>query len=257
MRCILAAVAAAVLFAGDLGGKVGWAKDLAWAKSRARLERRPLLYFFGDSNCRICQGLSDGALSSEAVVAAARKMFPILVDCTDPEANAELKKEFGVEGVPTLVLADPDGKKMGEIESKDADKVLAALTEALRKHPGVAVLWARSLDEAVEKAKSERKPLGIYFHDGTEDPSKLMERIAKDLGPRGEKCAWFEIAASNDEKDAMKVKYGYESLPCFGILDPRMPDPASKPLGMIEVLKGDKAETLNKYIDKAMGKYKK
>ncbi len=255
---MLALLTAAALPApAGLGGKVEWWKDLAAVRGRAQLEQRAVVLFFGDSNCVVCQGLSEGALSNDRVVAAFRQVLPFLVDCTDPKPHEGLMKEFDVTGFPTLVIADPHGKKIKEIEGKDADAIVAALDEAGKRFPGTPVLWERTLEAAMEKAKAGKKPVGIYFHDGKEEPAKLAARIAKDLGKRTEKAVWVELVATNDEKDETKLKYKYESLPCIGILDPRKPDPAASPLGMIEILKGDKAETVNKYVDKALEKYKK
>ncbi len=49
------------------------------------------------------------------------------------KANEALLKKFQVEGFPTLIVLDGEGKKLGEVEFPDNAKALLASLDKLKK----------------------------------------------------------------------------------------------------------------------------
>ena len=49
------------------------------------------------------------------------------------KANEALQKQFKIEGYPTLIVLDGDGKKLGEVEFPDNTKALIASLDKLKK----------------------------------------------------------------------------------------------------------------------------
>lgn len=44
--------------------------------------------------------------------------------------------KYKVEGYPTVVFADPDGKEIGRLAARDAASVIAKIEDASKKFPG-------------------------------------------------------------------------------------------------------------------------
>ena len=49
------------------------------------------------------------------------------------KANEALQKQFKIEGYPTLIVLDSDGKNLGEVDFPDDTKALIASLEKLKK----------------------------------------------------------------------------------------------------------------------------
>ena len=54
-------------------------------------------------------------------------------DAALKKANEALQKQFKIEGYPTLIVLDGDGKKLGEVEFPDNTKALIASLDKLKK----------------------------------------------------------------------------------------------------------------------------
>jgi thiol:disulfide interchange protein len=102
---------------------VEWNENYAQALARAKLEHKlVLLDFTGSDWCVWCHRLNDEILSQDAFAAYARTNL-ILVELDYPRKkaqaaalkaqNATLYKQFAVEGYPTIVLVNGDGKEVG------------------------------------------------------------------------------------------------------------------------------------------------
>jgi len=259
MKFMLAA--AAVWFLQDApprvpGGKVEWWKDVPLAMKRAKLEQRALLVYFTDGSVP-CRALEDGAFSSDVVAALAKDLIPLMLECPDDKAHEELRSRFGVEGFPTAAFADPEGKPIGELSSQDADGMAAEIAKMAKRHPGRPVLWARSQDAAIATARAAEKPLAVYFHDGKQDLIEAQEKVKKLTGStRADKFTWFEMTATNDDKDPWKVKYEFYDLPAVVILDPRGDDAMKRVLALFEVYAKSKPAKIQEKVDRALKKYK-
>lgn len=103
-----------------------WTADLPAARTRAAAERKHLLIdFTGSDWCGWCIKMKRETLSKKAFLDYATKNL-VLVELDFPErkrqteslkkANEAHRVQFKVEGFPTLVLLDPDGKELGRTE---------------------------------------------------------------------------------------------------------------------------------------------
>ena len=258
MRTILMVSLAAVLAqdppAAPTGGKVAWGKEPAAAEKRARLEQRAIFLYFTDGGLP-CKALDAGAFSSAEVINVCRRLLPVMLECTDEKAHEDWRKRLKVAAFPTLAILEPDMKTSYEITARDAGDLSAELTKAARRFPGRDVMWTSSIEGAIEKAKEDPRPIAIYFHAAEEDLGAAQERIVKLGGQsRVDKFIWVELTATSDDKDPLKQKYEYLSLPAIGWLDPRFSEP--KKMGIFELKASAKAKDVQDKFEERLKKYK-
>ena|SRR5690349_19215776 len=99
-----------------------WLTDLSKAQAQAKAENKMVLMDFNGSDwCAPCKALRKDVFSSPEFVDYAKKNL-VLVDVDFPkhkelpkaqqEANDALAKKFDVEGYPTVIVLDSDGKQL-------------------------------------------------------------------------------------------------------------------------------------------------
>ena len=119
-RSLAAVAAAAVFTAPALAGGEGWTDDYAQAQATAAQESKDLLLdFTGSDWCHWCQILDQEVFAQDAFQAYAPLNF-VLVELDFPRQsqlseevaaqNAELAERFAVQGYPTIILADAQGR---------------------------------------------------------------------------------------------------------------------------------------------------
>jgi protein disulfide-isomerase len=142
----LAVLAATASFA--LAGSEGWLTDWEAAKAKSKAENKPILInVTGSDWCGACMQLEKDVFSTAAFKDfAAGKVILMEADLPEktklPDAlrkqNEALEAKYVVEGFPTVLLLDAEGKKlsadMGDYEG-DAAGFLKILKEALAKVP--------------------------------------------------------------------------------------------------------------------------
>ncbi len=106
-------------------GKVEWLTDFEAGKAEARAQNKTLLIdFTGSDWCPPCIALEKTVFSKPGFAEYAEKNLVLLeVDfprrkeqsAAQKEANQKLAGQFGIEGFPTVVLLNPDGKTVGEL----------------------------------------------------------------------------------------------------------------------------------------------
>lgn len=167
-RQLISTIAAALFGAGHLlAGGEGWVQDFEAAKATAAKEKKDLLIdFTGSDWCGWCIKLNEEVFSKDAF----RNVVPndfVLVEIDFPqdetkvtaaikEQNAGLQKTYAVEGFPTIILADAQGRpyaKTGYEEGGPEKYVahLATLREA--KTARDAAFGKAATAEGLEKAK--------------------------------------------------------------------------------------------------------
>jgi protein disulfide-isomerase len=123
----------------------GWSSDYAKALEQAKKEnKKVLLDFTGSDWCSWCIKLQKDIFSKPEFQDYAKANL-VLVELDFPqgkslpkeiqEQNEKLRGEFKVEGFPTLVVLDPEGKKVGEIVGyvEGGPKAFIAKVEELSK----------------------------------------------------------------------------------------------------------------------------
>jgi protein disulfide-isomerase len=119
LSLIIAAAALAHATAGE-----DWLTDLEKAKAKAKEEKKAVLInFTGSDWCGFCIKLQKEVFTKPEFKEYADKNL-VLVEVDFPskkklpadlkKANEKLKDEFKIEGFPTLVVLDANGKKLGE-----------------------------------------------------------------------------------------------------------------------------------------------
>jgi len=108
--------------AGDETGRLTWSTDLPKALQQAKAEKKDvLLDFTGSDWCPPCKALHKNVLVSKEFEDYAEKNLVLVVldfPNSKPQsddlkkANAALSEKFGIEGYPTLILLDADGKQL-------------------------------------------------------------------------------------------------------------------------------------------------
>lgn len=119
----------------------GWETDVAAAMEIAKKENKSvMLEFTGSDWCPPCIMMGKKVFSKEEFVTAASKDF-VLVHLDFPKADKALAEknqpyaeEYKIEGFPTVILLDSEGKEFNRFfasEYPDIEKFLAHLKSAL------------------------------------------------------------------------------------------------------------------------------
>lgn len=236
------------------GGRIEWGRDFAAGEKRSRLEQRALFLYFTDGGLP-SKALDAGAFSDDDVVAAARRLLPVMLDLPNDAAHSDLRVRLKVTAIPTLLILEPDGKTTSEITVREAPEIAAELTKAGRKFPGRDVMWVSSMEAGLEKAKDAPRPIAVYLHAADEDLAASQDRIVK-LASQGrvDKFIWVELAATADDKDPLKKRFEYYSLPAIAFIDPRFPEP--KWMTTWEITAKKNAKEVQEQLEKMLKKYK-
>ena len=131
---------AAPAFANTLEG---WSTDLDKALAEAKAAKKSVLVeFTGSDWCPPCIAMRKNVFSKKEFVQAASKNF-ILVELDFPKAdksladkNKPLAEKYKIEGFPTVILLDPEGKEFDRFFASEYPKTedfLKYLDESLQK----------------------------------------------------------------------------------------------------------------------------
>ncbi len=121
----------------------GWVTEVDAAIAQAKKEKKSvLLEFTGSDWCPPCIMMHKKVFSKKEFVGPASKDF-VLVHLDFPEGDPELKKKndplaekYEIEGFPTVILLDSEGKEYDRFfasDYPDIDKFLAYLKDAGEK----------------------------------------------------------------------------------------------------------------------------
>lgn len=139
--CLLTCFAALQLAAAE--GE--WLTDFAKAKALAKSENKMVLMdFTGSDWCPPCKALHKNVLTDKEFVEFAKENL-VLVEIDFPrskvqsdelkKANQALAKQFEIEGYPTVVVLDSNGKQLSKKVGYGGDKAsdYVAQLKALKK----------------------------------------------------------------------------------------------------------------------------
>lgn len=92
----------------------GWADGMPAGQQLAQETDKPMLVLFTAGWCPPCQQLKKNVLTKGEVSDALRAGFvPVQIDLTDQSAsnpNMAVAQQYGVQGIPTVMVMTPDGK---------------------------------------------------------------------------------------------------------------------------------------------------
>ncbi len=112
-----------------LNSMIGWQTDLKRAIALSRADDKPLFLYFRRSGSDLCPQFERDVFTEEKIVDVAQRFIPVWLDHL---ANPGAFKRYGIERGPVILLAAPDGSRLGTIDGTIApapllDKMLAAL----------------------------------------------------------------------------------------------------------------------------------
>lgn len=144
LKKVVATVLSTFAFVGVCHANLdGWSTDLDAAMEKAKKEKKSILVeFTGSDWCPPCIAMRKNVFSKKEFVDAASKDF-ILVELDFPKAdkavakkNQPWAKKFEIEGYPTVILLDHEGKEFTRFfasEHPTTEKFLAHLAASLEK----------------------------------------------------------------------------------------------------------------------------
>lgn len=150
-----------------IAGGEGWTHDFEAAKATAATEKKDLLLdFTGSDWCGWCIRLNNEVFSQQAFKDAAPKDF-LLVEIDFPQdaskitqetraQNERLSDRYGIEGYPTIILADATGRPYAQTGYQEGgpQSYLAHLTELRQTRITRDAAFAKAQNaEGMEKAK--------------------------------------------------------------------------------------------------------
>jgi len=119
--------------------ETGWLTNLAKAQAQAKAEQKLVLMDFNGSDwCPPCKALRKNVLSSPEFVEFAKKHL-VLVDVDFPrnheqdpaqkKANQALATKYNIEGFPTVIVLNSDGKQLKKTVGYDDETPKAYIAE--------------------------------------------------------------------------------------------------------------------------------
>ena len=147
------------------------------------------------------------------MIEASKKLVCVFVDCNWGRKNADLSDKYKVEGYPTVVFCDPDGKQVAELESRDPSAVAAQIDSISKKFKGTF----ESFEKAAAAAKEEKKPvLYLFLKPGVASSlaAAVGDASLKDLVEK------FTVAQSDLVKANADAKAFSISDPTLLVVDP-------------------------------------
>jgi thioredoxin-related protein len=110
---LLAATALLPLMAADFPkGSPKFGTDYKAALEQAKKEGKPTVLVFSAVWCPPCQAMKKDVYPSKEVAALHDKFVWAYLD-VDEEANAEVSRKYGVQGIPHVQFLDSSGKDLG------------------------------------------------------------------------------------------------------------------------------------------------
>jgi protein disulfide-isomerase len=125
MKKIVIALFAGLALLPAGAGELNWLTDVPKAQAQAKEEKKMvMLDFTGSDWCGWCIKLHNEVFSKPEFAEFARKNL-VLVEVDFPrakkqaaelkKANEELQAKYKIEGYPTLIVLNGEGKKVGEL----------------------------------------------------------------------------------------------------------------------------------------------
>ncbi|MCW1884857.1 thioredoxin family protein [Luteolibacter flavescens] len=192
-RHILAAACAATFaVTSAFAGGEGWTHDFAAAKKQADSEKKDLLMdFTGSDWCGWCIKLNDEVFKHDAFKTGVKDKF-VLVELDYPEdksklseetqkQNEELQGKYGIQGFPTILLCDAEGKPFAKTgyQAGGPEKYVAHLDELRAKKEtrdkafadagkAEGTAKAKALVAALDAMELEDETVGAFYGDVVE-----------------------------------------------------------------------------------------
>jgi thioredoxin-related protein len=125
MKKSLFGMVVSLLLASPAFAELSWTTDLPKAMEKAKSENKLVMMdFTGSDWCGWCIKLNKEVFSTPEFAEYAKKnLVPVEVDfprkkelsAEQKKANLELQNKYKIEGYPTIIVLNSEGKKVGEL----------------------------------------------------------------------------------------------------------------------------------------------
>jgi thiol:disulfide interchange protein DsbD len=114
-------IAGAVIWNAQPADGVKWTSFSESVLSEAKASGRPVILDFYADWCSPCRRLDRRVFQNRSIIEAARDFVMIRVDFTKRGDNAKerLARQYGVQGVPTVVFLKPGGEERADLRVND------------------------------------------------------------------------------------------------------------------------------------------
>lgn len=94
------------------GGRIEWAEPLDQALATAKAEGKPMMIYFRQDFCPVCEELKGTTFRDPGVAEESERFVCVRVDGTrwPPATQRLMREQYGVYGFPTIALVDSEGK---------------------------------------------------------------------------------------------------------------------------------------------------
>lgn len=144
-------------------------------------------------------------------------------------------QKFGVKSMPTILFLGPEGTKVDNLKGADAKSIIQQINAVADKH-NRAPKWAEDQEKGIEAARTDAKPVLMYFHDDG-PKSQAAEKAFTDpaVADFYDKFVWIKRAIDMKSKEAKELGV---TGPTLWIVDGREENPLAKPLKKYSLPKG-------------------
>ncbi len=142
-------------------------------------------------------------------------------------ADDETFVKFGVQGIPTVIFLNPDGKEVERLRNRSPEAVAAKFKEIAEKY-GRNPKFLKEYAPALAKAKEDGKPLAVFFCDdkpGSQAYAKTLDD--ESLKEFYEKMVFVKVEAKKGSAEAKQ--YNVTAPPILYVVDPAEEKPEQKP----------------------------
>ncbi len=96
-----------------------WHHDLETAIAEAKAAQKPLFVDFRADWCTVCKDLELNVFPRPEIRVLLSRMVPVKIDATrhDNEKVNALLQQFGIVGLPTLIILQPDGQEITDLRT--------------------------------------------------------------------------------------------------------------------------------------------
>jgi hypothetical protein len=190
LRAALAVLAALAAGAAPASAAAGWSNDASAAFAAAKKADRLLLVDAYADWCGWCKVLEREVFPHPDFVAATRDFVKLRVDVEDGGEGSELADRYGAWSLPTLLILEPDGALVGQVEGyAPVGPFVARLRSQLDLRERVLASYERTLAGGDVEAL-RRTAVDFYERQDGARAAALLEKLlaSTSLEPREE--AW-------------------------------------------------------------------
>lgn len=102
--------------------------DFSQSVDNAKVENKPAMIIFDQSNCVYCEMLKQQTLNNTTVINELNEKFIVVM--LDINKNSRVASNYKVYGTPTAIFVDGDAKELHRIEGfVEADELLNEIKE--------------------------------------------------------------------------------------------------------------------------------